>query len=315
VIDDRNPYDGETVARVPSAKAEDVDRAFELAAAAVRTHADRRPQELAQPVLDAVAVLRDDADEVVDLLVAESGSTVSKARFEVDALASGIMREAASFPFRAFGQHVKSVVPGKENIVQRLPAGVVAADGHARGHHRHRGPGPDAGVPVGSQRPRGRGRRRAGTGRNGRDGRGHGRATGRRRDRRGGRRRRRRPCHARHPPPRAAARPLPGPHRGGRHRLFPARDGHVAELDDDRATSTDLLARHLDGARFVRLVDTATLLALGARGPLATEVEPLRGLVAGDDVPAKDVVAGLLVDLGFEPVDAGGLPRAGEVTA
>jgi 8-hydroxy-5-deazaflavin:NADPH oxidoreductase len=86
---------------------------------------------------------------------------------------------------------------------------------------------------------------------------------------------------------------------------FPQEDGPIADLDAGRMTSSELLARHLAGARIVKAFNTANLLALGAVGPLADDVEPPAIPVAGDDPAAKEVVQGLIVDLGFVPMNVG----------
>jgi aldehyde dehydrogenase (NAD+) len=125
-IDDTDPYSGETIASVSAATGDDVERAFDAADDARRRYTERTPQELAQPILDAIELLRANADKVAELLTAESGSCVAKARFEVEQVTIPMMQEAASFPFRAFGTNIRSRIPGKQNLVQRLPAGVVS---------------------------------------------------------------------------------------------------------------------------------------------------------------------------------------------
>ena len=75
---------------------------------------------------------------------------------------------------------------------------------------------------------------------------------------------------------------------------FPDRDGRITELDEGRTTSTELLARHLRGARLVKAFNTINFLALAVP-------------MAGDDQAAKRVVEQLVVDLGFVPVDVGRL--------
>jgi aldehyde dehydrogenase (NAD+) len=62
---------------------------------------------------------------LADLIVAESGSTITKALFELD-ISVPMMWEAMSFPFRAFGETMTSVIPGKQNIAKRQPAGIVS---------------------------------------------------------------------------------------------------------------------------------------------------------------------------------------------
>jgi predicted dinucleotide-binding enzyme len=89
---------------------------------------------------------------------------------------------------------------------------------------------------------------------------------------------------------------------------YPQRDGHVAELDDDRTTSSELVARHLGDARVVKAVNTIYFENLGADGrPGAPREERVALLLAGDDAAAKATVAGLIEEFGFGPIDTGTL--------
>lgn len=124
-IVDKNPYDGSVVAEVPAATREDVDRAFELAVTAQREHRHRTPQELAKPIDEAIGIIEDNANHIASLLAIESGCTAPFGEFQVHMVTLPMMREASSFPFRAFGQNIRSIIPGKENIVKRQAAGVV----------------------------------------------------------------------------------------------------------------------------------------------------------------------------------------------
>lgn len=91
---------------------------------------------------------------------------------------------------------------------------------------------------------------------------------------------------------------------------YPERDGRVAELDAHQATTTGLVARHLKGARVVKFFNAI----------LQEDIEPharpagtngRRALpVAGDDAEAKRVAMALMDELGFDPVDAGGLDES-----
>ncbi|MGZ6643246.1 MAG: NADPH-dependent F420 reductase [Solirubrobacteraceae bacterium] len=93
---------------------------------------------------------------------------------------------------------------------------------------------------------------------------------------------------------------------------YPGRDGHMEALDRDETTSSELLARHLPGTRVDKAFNTMNYVPFGERGdPAAPIDERLALYVAGDDADAKAVVSGLIEDLGFAAVDAGGLADGG----
>lgn len=92
---------------------------------------------------------------------------------------------------------------------------------------------------------------------------------------------------------------------------YPARDGHRADLDEDRTTSSELVQRQLHGSHVVKAFNAIRFDDLrgqagrdGARGRRAI---PL----SGDDAEAKQVVADLIEQIGFDPVDAGSLAEGG----
>jgi predicted dinucleotide-binding enzyme len=92
---------------------------------------------------------------------------------------------------------------------------------------------------------------------------------------------------------------------------YPARDGHYPELDEDRTTSGELLQQHLPGARVVKAFNTITWQHLRDYGHTGG-ANMLYGIpVSGDDDGAKRVVFDLIEEMGFEPVEAGGLAEGG----
>ncbi|MDQ2052452.1 aldehyde dehydrogenase family protein [Natronolimnohabitans sp. A-GB9] len=119
-----SPATGEVVATIPQATEDDVDEAYAVAEQAQTEWAQTPPQERAAVIESAVERLQERQDEVVDLLGREAGSIVPKGAKEVQ-LATGMMNVATSFPFRDGGDHEKSIIPGKENVVEREPVGVV----------------------------------------------------------------------------------------------------------------------------------------------------------------------------------------------
>jgi predicted dinucleotide-binding enzyme len=93
---------------------------------------------------------------------------------------------------------------------------------------------------------------------------------------------------------------------------YPQRDGQIAELDSGETTSSELLARHLSGARIVKAFNTMNFRPLGSEGRAdAPRAERLAIYLAGDDEHAKQIVAGLIEEIGFAPVDTGDLHEGG----
>jgi aldehyde dehydrogenase (NAD+) len=119
-----NPATGNTFTEVPRATEEDVDEAYEVAAAAQLEWADRPLSERSDVVSQAVSLMHDHREEIEQLLVTEAGSTQLKAGLEFD-FARNITQQSASFPTRVSGDHRPSNIPGKENVIKREPIGVV----------------------------------------------------------------------------------------------------------------------------------------------------------------------------------------------
>jgi 8-hydroxy-5-deazaflavin:NADPH oxidoreductase len=93
---------------------------------------------------------------------------------------------------------------------------------------------------------------------------------------------------------------------------YTKRDGHNDDLDNDRTTSTELLAAHLPEARVVKALNTMHFKALAAGGDEEKALDDRLALfVAGDDPEAKATVGTLIEDLGFAAIDTGGLAAGG----
>ena len=88
---------------------------------------------------------------------------------------------------------------------------------------------------------------------------------------------------------------------------YPHRDGHIAELDDEATTVAERLQKVLPTSKVVKAFNH-----IGAR-ELTSQSEPAgtegrRALiVAGDDAAARERVAALIDEFGFDPVDIGEL--------
>ena len=89
---------------------------------------------------------------------------------------------------------------------------------------------------------------------------------------------------------------------------YPGRDG---EIDLDGLAQSELVARHLPGARVVKAFNTIHYARLAENGRPDAPVEERETIfVSGDDEEAKALVSGLVEEIGFAPVDAGTLAQS-----
>jgi predicted dinucleotide-binding enzyme len=88
---------------------------------------------------------------------------------------------------------------------------------------------------------------------------------------------------------------------------YPERDGHIAELDNESTTTSELVQRHLSTSKVVKAFNHigAAQITTHARPSGAEKRRALA--IVGDDQEAKETVARLLDRLGFDSVDAGPL--------
>ncbi|MXR43345.1 aldehyde dehydrogenase family protein [Halobaculum sp. WSA2] len=119
-----DPSTRERIAEVPNATRADVDDAYEAAAAAQAEWADAPPARRQEVIEQFSAALRRHREEVIDLLAHEVGGSRTMGETSIQ-IASDHAGEAATLPRRMKGEHVDSNIPGKENVVQRNPKGVV----------------------------------------------------------------------------------------------------------------------------------------------------------------------------------------------
>ena len=88
---------------------------------------------------------------------------------------------------------------------------------------------------------------------------------------------------------------------------YPQRDDHIAELDDESTTSSELLQAHLPTSHVVKAFNN---IYFGHFGSLARPAgDPARSVIAiaGDDAEAKRTVTDFLDSIGYDTVDAGPL--------
>ncbi|WP_210481797.1 NADPH-dependent F420 reductase [Naasia sp. SYSU D00948] len=88
---------------------------------------------------------------------------------------------------------------------------------------------------------------------------------------------------------------------------YPARDGHIAELDDESTTTSELLQTHLPESRVVKAFNHIRAAELTTDGAPAGTSARRALVIAGDDPEARATVAALIDELGFDVVDLGPL--------
>ena len=88
---------------------------------------------------------------------------------------------------------------------------------------------------------------------------------------------------------------------------YPERDGHIAELDNESTTTSELLQAHLPTSKVVKAFNHIYAAALTTDGQAAGTKNRRALVVAGNDQGAKATVTRLLDEFGFDTVDAGPL--------
>ncbi|UFS60027.1 NADPH-dependent F420 reductase [Subtercola endophyticus] len=85
------------------------------------------------------------------------------------------------------------------------------------------------------------------------------------------------------------------------------RDGHIAELDDESTTVSELLQQHLPASHVVKAFNHIRFDQITTDGKPAGSLGRRALVIAGDDEASKATVATLLDEFGFDAVDAGPL--------
>lgn len=86
---------------------------------------------------------------------------------------------------------------------------------------------------------------------------------------------------------------------------YPGRDG---EIDLKGMAQTELVAQHLPETKVVKAFNTIWYQHLENQGDTTKPIEERRVIfLAGDDDEAKAIVANLIVEIGFGPLDTGSL--------
>jgi predicted dinucleotide-binding enzyme len=88
---------------------------------------------------------------------------------------------------------------------------------------------------------------------------------------------------------------------------YPERDGHIAELDNETTTTSELLQTHLPSSKVVKAFNHIYASQLTTDGTPAGTKNRRALVIAGNDRDAKATVTRLLDQFGFDTVDAGPL--------
>ncbi|MBV2353931.1 NAD(P)-binding domain-containing protein [Streptomyces sp. J2-1] len=91
---------------------------------------------------------------------------------------------------------------------------------------------------------------------------------------------------------------------------YPERDGSLPVLDNDELTSSELVQRHLSGARVVKAFNSIGAKQLGSLARPAGAPDRSGLPIAGDDPEAKREVTELLDALGYDAVDVAPLAES-----
>ncbi|MEH6940840.1 aldehyde dehydrogenase family protein [Bacillus sp. JJ722] len=123
---DLNPFDDTVVANISIASKAQVDSAFEAANTAQKEWA--KNAELRKTVIEKViAYFKEHQQEIVDVLVLESGSSVLKGNVEVSFTIADLEESLKIVDQVGKVKTVESVIPDKLNKVYRLPLGVISS--------------------------------------------------------------------------------------------------------------------------------------------------------------------------------------------
>jgi acyl-CoA reductase-like NAD-dependent aldehyde dehydrogenase len=124
-FDDRDPFTGEIVARVPAGSRADARAAVEAAAEAFLAWSHTPPAERQRLFLQAADILEGRSDDVASWLTRETGCTFGFAMFQLH-FVPGLFRQAAALAYMPVGEIIPSDT-GAFAMGVRRPVGVVGA--------------------------------------------------------------------------------------------------------------------------------------------------------------------------------------------
>jgi len=91
---------------------------------------------------------------------------------------------------------------------------------------------------------------------------------------------------------------------------YPARDGQIAELDDESLTTAEYVARHCAGATVVKAFNHIPALEIAGHAQPSGTRDRRALMVYGEDTTAVERVSALIEAIGFDAVAGGGLAES-----
>jgi hypothetical protein len=91
---------------------------------------------------------------------------------------------------------------------------------------------------------------------------------------------------------------------------YPQRDGHIADLDNEKTTTSEMVQRHLAASKVVKAFNHIYAAELTTHGQPAGSANRRALAIAGNDAAAKKIVAELLNQFGFDTADIGPLSES-----
>jgi malonate-semialdehyde dehydrogenase (acetylating) / methylmalonate-semialdehyde dehydrogenase len=125
-LDVTNPATGETIARTPLSRADEVDHVVEAAAAAFPAWRRTPPEDRIQPLFKLKNLLEEHIDELSRTITEENGKTFTEAKAEFRRAIENV-EVACGIPMMMQGYNLEDVARGIDETMIRQPLGVVAA--------------------------------------------------------------------------------------------------------------------------------------------------------------------------------------------
>jgi lactaldehyde dehydrogenase/glycolaldehyde dehydrogenase len=122
-IEVENPYTNEIIAHVPKGGAEDANRAMEAAKAAQGAWAKRTPADRAEYLTRFAQIIRDNQQELTDILISEQAKIAGLAGVEIGVTAT-YFDYYAGWARKYFGETISSDDPQEAILLFQKPVGV-----------------------------------------------------------------------------------------------------------------------------------------------------------------------------------------------